>query len=323
MSVIINDYHDTRSLCLYFNISAKQCQTFNNVFDNLIKFVILNKDMQKNIFPKEKIAIMPSTPDGVVVKNVTKKHNKLVVDDKYKYQKNWFVRSFQFIFYHFIAKPVFFLYGKIGLGIKVHGKKKLKNIKGGAITVSNHVHCVDFMIAAAFVKRFRRSHIVSQKQNFDVPYVGKLMTAFGVMPLPDTVKASMNFYSQITTYLKKNRFVHIFPEGSMWPYYNKLRPLKSGAFHFASKNNVPVIPYVIVFRQTKGLRRIVKKRPKLGVYICDPIYPDLTKGIRERNEELRDRTQEAMQKVLDEHPSYEYYHYITREEYETMKKSPQ
>ncbi len=274
--------------------------------------------MQKNIFTKEKLVIMPSSPDGIVVENITKKHNKLVVDENYKYQKNWFYRVFQFVFYHFIARPIFFLYGKIGLGIKVYGKKKLKNVKGGAITVSNHVHYVDFMIATAFVKRFRRSHIVSRKENFDVPYVGKLMTAFGVMPLPDTPKAHINFYRQITTYLKKNRFVHVFPEGSMWPYYNKLRPFKSGAFHFASKNNVPVIPYIIVFRKTKGLRRIVKKRPKISVYICDPIYPDLTLNVRERNDDLRDRSQKAMQEMLDKYKSYEYYKYVTKEEFEKL-----
>ena len=44
--------------------------------------------MQKNIFTKEKLVIMPSSPDGIVVENVTKKHNKLVVDENYKYQKN-------------------------------------------------------------------------------------------------------------------------------------------------------------------------------------------------------------------------------------------
>ena len=293
------------------------------MFDKSINFVILITIMQKMIFPKDKLAIMPETYDGIVVENVEKKHNKLVVDENYKYQKNWFFRTFQFVFYHFIARPIFFLYGKIALGIKVYGKKKLKNIKGGAITVSNHVHYVDFMIATAFVKRFRRSHIVSRKENFNVPYVGKLMSAFGVMPLPDTTKANMNFYRQITTKKKKNRFVHIFPEGSMWPYYNKLRPFKSGAFHFSSKNNVPVIPYVITFRKTKGLRRLVKKRPKLSVYICDPIYPDLSKGTRERNDDLRDRAQNAMQKVLDEHGSFEYYKYVTKEEFEKIQNEKQ
>ena len=277
--------------------------------------------MQQMIFPKEKIAIMPESPDGIVVENTTKKHNKLVVDDKYKYQKNWFFRTFQFIFYHFIARPIFFLYGKIGLGIKVYGKKKLKNVKGGAITISNHVHYVDFMIATTFVKRFRRTHIVSRKENFDVPYVGKLMSAFGVMPLPETPKAHMNFYRQITCYLKKNRFVHVFPEGSMWPYYNRLRPFKSGAFHFASRNNVPVIPYILLFRKTKGLRRLVKKRPKISVYICDPIYPDLSLNIRERNEDLCNRAQKAMQDTLDKYGSFEYYHYVSKEEFENMHQN--
>ena len=244
--------------------------------------------MQKRIFPKDKVVCMPQNTDDIVMKNITKK-KKLVVDDKYKYRKNWLVRTWQFFLYYCIAKPVFFLYDKIFLGVKVYGRKNIKGIKS-AITVSNHVHYLDFSFATNFICRMHRTHVVSNTDNFDIPVAGRFISAYGVMPLPQTPKASINFYRQITTYLKKGRYIHVYPEASNWFYYNKLRPHKSGAYHFASKNNVPVIPYVTVFRQSKGLHRLIRKRPLVSIYICKPIYPDTNLEIRECNNYLMEKT---------------------------------
>ena len=273
--------------------------------------------MQKRIFPKDKVVCMPQNTDDIVMENITKK-KKLVVDDKYKYKKNWLVRTWQFFLYYCIAKPVFFLYDKIFLGVKVYGRKNIKGIKS-AITVSNHVHYLDFSFATNFICRMHRTHVVSNTDNFDIPVAGRLISAYGVMPLPQTPKASINFYKQITEYLKKGRYIHIYPEASNWFYYNKLRPHKSGAYHFASKNNVPVIPYVIVFRPSKGLHRLIRKRPLVSLYICKPIYPDTSLDIRDCNEDLMQKTLAEMQEVLDSHPSFEYWRYIPENQFDYSK----
>ena len=276
--------------------------------------------MQKRIYPKQNIVVMPSQFDEKVLFNKTKK-KKIKVDENYKYKKNVFYRFWQFILYYFIARPVFLFYGKLFLGIKVYGKDKIKHIKTGAVTVSNHVHYVDFCIATHFIAGNRRSHIISNKENFDVPIAGKLLSGYGVMPLPDTTKAHINFYKQVNVYLKKKRFIHLFPEASMWPYYNKLRPLKSGAFHFACKNNLPVIPYVLVFRKSKGIEKLLRTRPRISVYICDPIYPNTELKGKDQNLDILNRTHMAMQNVLDEHKSFEYWHYITEEEFNEKYKN--
>lgn len=272
--------------------------------------------MQKRIFSDKKIVCMPQNFDDKVLFNKQKKKKSYeLIDDKYKYKKNWLVCTWQFILYYFIAKPLFLFYGKVFLGIKVYGKKKIKHIKGGAITVSNHVHFLDFSIATNFIGGFRRSHIISNKENFDVPFAGKLAAAYGVMPLPDTPKAKINFYNQVNEFLKKGRFIHLFPEASMWPYYTQLRPFKRGAFHFSSRNNLPVIPYVLVFRKSKGFERIFRRKPRISVYICDPIYPNLELNKKEQNLDLQRRTYAEMQKVLEQNKSYEFWKYIPESEF--------
>ena len=265
--------------------------------------------MRKNIDSKNRIVYIPSSPDEDVFHNATRK-KQLFVDENYNYQKSWLVRVCQWFLYYFIAKPLFYIYGKLYLGIKVKGKKNLKGIKTGAITVSNHVHYLDFSIATTFIGRWKRSHVISNRENFDVPVAGRLISAYGVMPLPDTPKATINFYKQISVYLKKKRFIHIFPEATMWPYYNKLRPFKSGAFHFAIANNVPVIPYVILFRKSKGVGKIVRKRPKITVVICKPIYANFDLDKKEQIADLCEQTHSIMQQVLDKNQSYDYFLYV-------------
>lgn len=267
----------------------------------------------QRIYPKEKIVYEPLTSDGKVLTNPEKK-KKIVIGDKYKYKKNIFIEVWQFFFYYFLAKPLFLIYGKIFLGIKVYNKQNLKGIKGGAITVSNHVHYLDFSIATNFIGGFKRSHIISNKENFNVPFAGKLAAAYGVMPLPDTIKSQINFYKQVNTYLKQGRYIHLFPEASMWPYYNKLRPFKQGAFHFASQNNLPIIPYVLTFRESKGLERIIRKRPRINVYICKLIYPNKTLSLKQQNADLQEKTKQEMEMVLAEHKSFEFWQYIKDDE---------
>ena len=287
------------------------CFTFWLIVYNMINV------MQNRIFSKQKIVIMPASPSEKVVFNKIKK-KQIKIDDNYKYEKNIFIRVWQFILYYIIAKPLFLIYGKCFLGIKVFGREKIKSIKSGAITVSNHVHFVDFSIATNFISLTKRTHIISNKDNFDVPIAGKLMSGYGVMPLPDTAKANLNFYKQVNKYLKKGRFIHLFPEASMWPYYNKLRPFYPGAFHFACKNNLPVIPYVIVFRKNK---RFISKRPKISVYICNPVFANTTLPFKQQKEDLMQRTYDEMQKILDEHESFEFWKYVSLEEYERDYKN--
>ena len=50
------------------------------------------------------------------------------------------------------------------------------------------------------------------------------------------------FQSAIGDVLKDGKWLHFFPEGSMWFFYPDIRPLKKAVFKYAVRYNKPVIP---------------------------------------------------------------------------------
>ena len=60
----------------------------------------------------------------------------------------------------------------------------------------------------------------------------------------------------------------------MWWNYRKPKPLKQGAFIFASKNNVPVIPTFITMRDTDKTDENGAYIQAYTLHILKPIYPD-------------------------------------------------
>lgn len=74
--------------------------------------------------------------------------------------------------------------------------------------------------------------------------------------------------------LKDEEIVGIYPEGELIPYYNGVREFKDGAFNFAVKNQVPVLPIVFTYREVTGWRKYFKRKPFITLNILEPEYPD-------------------------------------------------
>ena len=68
--------------------------------------------------------------------------------------------------------------------------------------------------------------------------------------------------------------------------------MKIGAFRFAVKNNVPVVPMFIQFRKSR-VRRAVGVTPAVTVQVLPPLYGNPDLPVRERAEDLRLRTEAA------------------------------
>jgi 1-acyl-sn-glycerol-3-phosphate acyltransferase len=83
-----------------------------------------------------------------------------------------------------------------------------------------------------------------------------------------------DFLKSVDTILKKGNFILIYPEQSMWWNYRKPKPLKPGAFIFAAKNNVPVIPTFITMRDTEKTEESGAYVQAYTMHIMEPIYPD-------------------------------------------------
>lgn len=73
----------------------------------------------------------------------------------------------------------------------------------------------------------------------------------------------------------KGGSVHFFPEGYLSPYCREIRPFQRGAFLFAYDCGVPIVPFVITYREPLPLRRLLRRCPSLTLQILPPVYPDL------------------------------------------------
>ena len=69
---------------------------------------------------------------------------KDVVYENYEYvPKNKIFNFFSNVLYYIIAFPILYVITKIVYNLKIEGKENLKDIKSGAITISNHVLILD------------------------------------------------------------------------------------------------------------------------------------------------------------------------------------
>ena len=88
------------------------------------------------------------------------------------------------------------------------------------------------------------------------------------------------FMKAISVLLKRGEKILIYPEQAMWWNYKKPRPLKSGAFKFAVKNNVPIVPAFITLEDTDKVGANGFNIPAHTIWFLPPIYPQ--KGLTEK-----------------------------------------
>lgn len=228
----------------------------------------------------EKEKDFPETYDEHIIKVKHRKDPKSI-GENYKFEnRNIFYRIYAAIIrvLVYILIPIV---GKVTCRYKIRGKKNLKAVrKKGAVLVANHVHPLDACIICAAMMRRRKIRIISLKENMDIPFVGKLIKALGCIPLADTYRGMMKFNETIYKLLEKKKLVLFFPEASLWPNYRGIRPFHKGAFGFALKANVPVLPLVFTFEKNR------KGKTRMVLNVKEPIM-SLNKSVKELKEDTQ------------------------------------
>lgn len=222
------------------------------------------------------------------------------IDEHYSYIDT----SFSFKFKQFWLRTAIYAFVfpllRIVNGLKIHGKKILKQnkslLKNGAITISNHVFMWDYLcVLRAIYPHF--PHFPAWKTNFEGPN-GPLIKLIGGIPVPtDNFPAMHIFKSIIDNELNSNKWIHFFPEGSLWFYYPDIRPLKPAVFKFAAIHNKPIIPLSFSFRKRRGLHRLFRGKniPCVDLHIGTPIFPNTELGIKEAADEMQKEAYHVMQ----------------------------
>ena len=174
--------------------------------------------------------------------------------------------------------------------IKVEGIENLKNLKTGAVITTNHFHYFDSApIVYAFKqeKIKKKMHIVIREGNYQIPGLfGYLLKNYYTFPLSSNMKTTINLNHAIDTVLKKKEFVLVYPEQAMWWKYRKPRLYRIGAYRWAVRNNVPILPCFVTMEDGETIEEDGLAAQNLTLHIGKPLYADKELPLKEAAEKL-------------------------------------
>jgi len=243
------------------NSVSKMEQMFNDAIEYYKNYY---KNLPDKRIPKYKY---PNDPHEHFVEVVHNKNHK-IVDENFTFVNHKPVYVFGSWMLRQVAKLVIPVWCKCKTHYKINGKNNLKKVKGkGVVIISNHVHMLDGATICARLFPTNKVYFPTLSSNVDIPVASALMRALGAIPIADTLSGMKKFNNTINDLIQKKKPVLIFPEAALWPYYRGVRPFFKGAFTFAKKHNVPILPIIITFQTRKnGKQRMIFN-------ILEPVYP--------------------------------------------------
>ncbi len=222
-----------------------------------------------------------------------------VFDSSYPYidKSGWF--RFKQKMVRIILNVFVFPVATIRLGLKIEGRENIKKYKDvlddGIISVCNHVHMWDYLAVMKAIRPYR-SNLLAWDKNINGEN-GTLIRLVGGIPIPEKNVAGQKAFLKTLSGLlcEDHGWLHIYAEGSMWEYYQPIRPFKRGASMIAVSNNKPVIPLGFSYREPNWIRKnIFRQIAVFTLHVGEPIYPDMDLKPKEREKDLTVRANRAV-----------------------------
>lgn len=207
-------------------------------------------------------------------------------------------------FWHAVSATIFKFIGWFGSGVgygvwRIKDRKKLKKLKHKPfITTSNHVGYIDAVLTRRAMG-CKKQYIVAAPHNCKNTFGGRVLKSATMIPLPITLSGTKLFNERLEYVRDRNAAIHFYAEKAMWVRYRKPRPYKDGAFVYADKLDVPVVPMLYCFKKPRGLRKLFGLA-KAVVRIADPVYADKSLPTRERRADLAERTAAAVRGLYED-----------------------
>ena len=181
------------------------------------------------------------------------------------------------------------------LNMRVIGTEYLAGIRGGAILTSNHFSKYENLAVKEVADRVpgkHRFYRVIKGSNYFIPgVIGYLMKHCDTLPLSTNLKTTRLFAQALEHILQNNGLVLIYPEQAMWWNYRKPRPFKPGAFFYAAKSMVPIIPLFVTMEDQPEQDEYGFPKQAYTIHIHPPIYPDPAKSLRANEHEMLETNQ--------------------------------
>lgn len=196
-----------------------------------------------------------------------------------------------------IAQPIF----RRSFRLRLVGEENLSGIRGGAILTSNHFGKFENLAVKEVADRVpgrHRFYRVIKGGNYFLPgFIGFLMKHCDTLPLSTNLRTTRLFGDALETILQKDGLVLIYPEQAMWWNYRKPRPPKPGAYFYAAKFGVPVIPCFVTMEDQEHLDGAGFPRQSYTVHILPPLYPDPEKPLRENERGMKEENYRLCREV--------------------------
>ena len=174
--------------------------------------------------------------------------------------------------------------------LKIVGKENLKGVKASIVTCNHVSKCDSFAVRAAIGMDIM--YVASDVNNWK-NILGKVGRQTGYLPLKRSLDRNVmrKFNEAIEYYLmKKKKKILFYPEQAMWREEPRPRPIKEGAFHYAVKHKVPVVPLFITMQPKENM---IDEQNRLEysdytIHILPPIYPKEDLSNKENVQYMKD-----------------------------------
>lgn len=207
-----------------------------------------------------------------------------------------------------VAKKVFDGYINDGMLVikEVRGiENYLAVADGGLIITANHFNAFDnyavFKAIEPYLGKKNLYKIIREGNYTSFPGLyGFFFRNCNTLPLSSNFSVFKDMIRAVQTLLKRGEKILIYPEQGMWWNYRKPRPLKSGAFLFAARAGVPVLPMFITMEDTENLDGDGFPIQAYTVHILPAIYPDPDMPVRDARRVMRDENYRMWKQVYEE-----------------------
>ena len=190
---------------------------------------------------------------------------------------------------------------------EIKGMENMINLNSGAIITCNHFNPFDSLAIEKVFKlskqnKVRKLYKVIREGNFtNFPGLyGFFFRNCDTLPLSSSKETMVEFMKAVNTILQRNDFILIYPEQSMWWNYKKPKPLKNGAFKFATRNNVPVLPIFITMEDSDIIGEDGFPVQEYIINIEKPIYPKSDLSDKENTEYMKKTNYEIWKRIYEE-----------------------
>ena len=165
------------------------------------------------------------------------------------------------------------------------------------VVISNHLSNLDPMMQFRYLKI--KWVFMAKKEVYKLPVFRTAARSFNFIKVDRSDKNDRkSINEQAKTLFRNGWSLMVYPQGTRAKKDNFL-PFKSGAFHIALENNIPILPVVIA--GTGDIWPRGKKFMTSGKAIINTLEPiDMSNYTKETIDQLVDETYEKMSKVYKE-----------------------